>query len=73
MQNINILASIGKLVVAGLLEKNEKDYRGIFILNVKTKEDAKLLLETDPNIKAKLLEAALLHGMDWLLCHCICK
>ena len=56
MQNIIRLASIGKLVVAGPLRKNDKDYEGIFILNVKTVEDAKLLLETDPAIRAKLLD-----------------
>lgn len=59
MQNINRLADLGKLVVAGPLGKNEKTYRGIFILNVKTIEEAKALLETDPAIKAKLLDSEL--------------
>ena len=40
LQNIRRLANQGKLVVAGPLEKNEKDYRGIFILNVKTIDEA---------------------------------
>jgi uncharacterized protein YciI len=56
MQNIGRLASVGKLIVAGPLQKNEKNYRGIFILNVKTIEEAKLLLETDPAIKAKIFD-----------------
>ena len=56
MENIGRLASIGKLVVAGPLGKNEKTYRGIFILNVKTIEEAYALLETDPAIKAKVFE-----------------
>lgn len=57
MDNIGRLASSGKLIVAGPLRKNEKNYRGIFILNVKTNEEAQALLETDPAIKEKLLEA----------------
>ncbi len=61
MQNINHLAGIGKLVVAGPLRKNEKEYRGIFILDVKTIEEAKLLLDTDPAIKAQLLDTELFH------------
>ncbi len=55
MANIGRLAAEGKLIVAGPIRKNEKNYRGIFILNVK-KEDAVSILETDPAIKAKLLE-----------------
>jgi uncharacterized protein YciI len=57
MQNINRLAESGKLIVAGPLQKNEKTYRGIFILNVKTIEEANGLLETDPAIKAKVLDS----------------
>ncbi|HNP23202.1 MAG TPA: YciI family protein [Panacibacter sp.] len=57
MQNIGRLAKEGKLVVAGPLQKNDKSYRGIFILNVKTAEEAKALLETDPAVKSKLLDA----------------
>ena len=57
--NIDRLASIGKLVVAGPLKKNDKSYRGIFILNVKTIEEANALLATDPAVKEKLLDAEL--------------
>ena len=57
MDNINVLASKGKLIVAGPLGKNDKTYRGIFILNVKTIEEANDLLESDPTIKEKVLEA----------------
>jgi len=59
MANINRLASIGKLVVAGPLKKNDKHYRGIFILNVKTVEEASVLLASDPAVKEKLLDAEL--------------
>lgn len=58
-QNINHLAEIGKLVVAGPIKKNVKEYEGIFILNVKTIEEANILLETDPAIKSKMLDTEL--------------
>ncbi|MGK4567283.1 YciI family protein [Flavobacterium sp. 3HN19-14] len=56
MDNIGRLATEGKLVVACPLGKNDKTYRGIFILNVKTTEEAEALLQTDPAIKAKILD-----------------
>ena len=59
MENIGRLAKEGKLIVAGPFEKNEKNYRGIFILNVATFEEANQLLSTDPAVKEKLLEAEL--------------
>lgn len=59
MKNINHLAATGKLVVAGPLQKNEKTYRGLFILNAKTFEEARQMLEGDPAIKAQLLEPEL--------------
>jgi uncharacterized protein YciI len=59
MENIGRLAAQKKLVVAGPLGKNDKTYRGIFIFNVKTIEEANALLSTDPTIKEKLLEAEL--------------
>lgn len=59
MNNIDRLVKEKKLIVAGPMVKNEKSYRGIFILDVSTKEEANLLLETDPAIKAKFLEPEL--------------
>ena len=56
MKNINRLAKLGKLIVAGPMKKNDKDYRGIFILDVKTVEEANQLLATDPAIREQLLE-----------------
>ena len=56
LANINRLVEEDKLVVAGPFMKNDKNYRGLFILNVKTKEEADALLITDPAIKEKLLE-----------------
>ncbi|HET6243737.1 MAG TPA: hypothetical protein VFF35_04375 [Bacteroidia bacterium] len=57
MTNIGLLVEKGLLVVAGPIGKNENSYRGIFILNVTTFEDANELLQTDPAIKERLLEA----------------
>ena len=59
LDNIGRLVELNKLVVAGPLGKNDKTYRGIFILNVTTFDEANQLLETDPAIKEKLLEAEL--------------
>jgi len=60
MKNINRLADAGKLVVAGPFRKNDQQYRGIFILNVSTIDEAKELLQTDPAIKGGLLSAELI-------------
>jgi uncharacterized protein len=59
MNNINRLASTGQLIVAGPLSKNEKTYRGIFILDVSTIGEAEKLIMTDPAVKADLLGAEL--------------
>lgn len=59
MANIGKLADSGKLVIAGPFWDNEKQYEGIFILNVKTISEAKELLQTDPAIHANLLGAEL--------------
>lgn len=55
MANINKLVEEDKLIVAGPVGKNENSYRGIFILNVKTKEEAMKLVGTDPAVKEGLL------------------
>lgn len=59
MANINRLVKEGKLIVAGPLGKNDKTYRGIFILDVPTLEEAKELIQADPAVKEKLLDAEL--------------
>lgn len=56
IKNIQRLAGEGKLVVAGPLGKNSKEYRGIFIFNVKTIEEANTLLQTDPAVKAGIFD-----------------
>lgn len=55
MNNITHMVKINKLVVAGPFSKNDKAYRGIFILDVKDFEEAEKLLDKDPAIKEKLL------------------
>lgn len=59
MQNINRLVEEGKLIVAGPMMANENQYRGIFILNVPTLDEAENLLQTDPAIQENLLDAEL--------------
>jgi uncharacterized protein YciI len=59
MANINKLAAEGKLVVAGPFMKNDKNYRGIFIFNVSTIEEAQALVATDPAVKANIFEVDL--------------
>ena len=52
MANIQRLAKEGKLFLAGPFEKNDQEMRGIFLFNVKTIEEAKRLVETDPAVRA---------------------
>ena len=52
MANIQRLADEKKLAVAGPFAKNELNYRGLFILNVSSIEEAQKLAETDPAVKA---------------------
>jgi len=55
MSNMGKLVEAKQLVVAGPFQKNDLTYRGLFILNVKTTEEAKAILATDPAINAGLL------------------
>lgn len=57
MANIGRLAGEGKLILVGPFDKNEWAYRGIFIFNVATVDEAKKLVETDPTIKGGILVA----------------
>jgi len=57
LSNIKKLAAENKLIIAGpMLEDNPNHYEGIFILNVKTKEDAENLVSTDPAVKAGVFD-----------------
>lgn len=56
MQNIQYLVKQGKMIVAGPFQKNELSFRGLFILNVKTVEEAKQLIEVDPTVSSGIFE-----------------
>ena len=51
MANINQMAKDGKLAIAGPFG-DEGDWRGIFIFKTKTMDEARMLVEQDPMIKA---------------------
>ena len=55
MANIERLASEGKLAVAGPFGKNDANFRGIFILNAATVEEARKLVDTDPVVKSGVM------------------
>jgi uncharacterized protein YciI len=59
MANIQRLANEGKLALAGPFGKNDRTYRGLFIFNVTTVEEAQKLVETDPVIKSGMMTAEL--------------
>jgi uncharacterized protein len=50
--NINRLADEGRLAVAGPFGKNERAWRGLYIFNVATVEDAEKLVVLDPAVQA---------------------
>jgi uncharacterized protein YciI len=50
--NIQRLADDGKLAVAGPFGKNDKAYRGLYIFNVPTVEEAEKLVLLDPAVRA---------------------
>jgi uncharacterized protein YciI len=50
--NIGRLADEGKLAIAGPFGENAKSYRGLYIFNVPTIEEAEKLVTLDPAVKA---------------------
>ncbi|MFN2502069.1 MAG: YciI family protein [Pyrinomonadaceae bacterium] len=52
MANIRRLSDAGTLAVAGPFGKNDKGYRGLYIFNVATVEEALKIAESDPAVKA---------------------
>lgn len=57
MANIGRLADAGQLAVAGPFGKNDKNYRGLYIFNVPTVDEAEKLVLTDPAVKAGIFIA----------------
>jgi len=45
------------------MKMNERNYRGIFILNADTLEEGRLLVDSDPAVQSKLLVAEIFDGM----------
>ena len=60
MGNIMRLASENKLVLAGPMGENSKNYEGIFIFNPADLDEAKKWVSLDPAIQAKYLDFELL-------------
>ncbi|MCB9191641.1 MAG: hypothetical protein H6603_05705 [Flavobacteriales bacterium] len=60
--NMQKLAEEKKLVVAGPLGKNDNNYRGLFIFDVATKEEAQELMKGDPTISMGIFEVEM---YDW--------
>lgn len=54
MANINKLYYDGILKVAGPFGKNDLNWRGIFVFDCKTKEEAEKLVQSDPAVSAGL-------------------
>lgn len=52
MTNIGRLADAGQLALAGPYGKNDRQYRGLFIFNVSTVDEAEQLVKTDPAVRA---------------------
>jgi uncharacterized protein YciI len=57
MANINRLYYDGIIKVAGPFGKNDLEWRGIFVFDCKTKEEAEKIAQTDPAVAAGLFTA----------------
>jgi len=57
MSNISRLTETGRMVVAGPFGKNDEEMRGLFILDVKSIDEARELMKADPTIREKIFEA----------------
>ncbi len=57
--NMRRLAEERRLVISGPLAANERDYRGIFIFDVSTTEEAEQLLKGDPTVVAGIFDTEL--------------
>jgi len=57
--NMEKLAAEEKLILAGPMAENEKQYRGLFLFDVKTIEEAEELLKGDPTVTSKIFDTEL--------------
>jgi uncharacterized protein YciI len=53
------MSAKGLLVMAGPLEKNDRQYRGIYIFNVPTVEQARAMAKEDPSIQSGYFDVEL--------------
>lgn len=60
LDNIKRLAENDLLTVAGPFGQNDMQFRGLFILNVGTNEEAEELLSTDPAIAAGIFKTEII-------------
>ncbi len=58
-KNMETMAKNGKLALSGPFGKNDKDYRGLFILVAESTEEAMELLQNDPAIAAGVFDVEL--------------
>jgi uncharacterized protein YciI len=61
MENMARMVKMGKLIVAGPFGKNDRAYRGLFIINASTEDETLELLQSDPAIREKYLEPEILN------------
>jgi uncharacterized protein YciI len=54
--NMRTMADAGKLIVAGPIGQNDKTYRGLYIFNAKSIDEAKELAKSDPAINAGIFD-----------------
>lgn len=60
MANINRLVDEKKLIVAGPFGKNELKYRGLFIFDVTSIDEARKLVSSDPTVVAGIFDFELI-------------
>jgi uncharacterized protein YciI len=56
---INRMSEKGLLVMAGPLDKNDRQYRGIYVFNVPTVEQARAMAKEDPSIQSGYFDVEL--------------
>lgn len=54
--NMDKLAEEGKLVAAGPFDDNESQYRGLFLFDVRTMDEARQLVKGDPTITSGIFK-----------------
>ncbi len=58
--NMEVMSDAGKLVMAGPFGKNDKQFRGLFLLNTTSADEARVWLQEDPTIKSGIFDVELI-------------